>query len=85
MSGGRSQMQPLVYADSAQIKARLLLQRLDAIITYTKTCETQAREATTTVTAEVTKRLQAYEEALTAFRVAAGLQAPADSSKPSMP
>ncbi|HEX9705942.1 MAG TPA: hypothetical protein VGA20_11905 [Gemmatimonadales bacterium] len=85
MSGGRAQMQPMVYADTAQLKARLLVQRLDAIITYTKTCETEARYQTAAVTAEVGKRLQAFEEALSAFRIAAGLQAPADSSKPASP
>jgi hypothetical protein len=85
MTGGRAQMQPMVYADTAQLKARLLVQRVDAIITYTKTCETQAASAAPAVTAEVTKRLLAYEEALTGFRVAVGMQAPADSSRPVTP
>jgi hypothetical protein len=85
MTGGRAQMQPAVYADTAQLKARLLVQRLDAIITYTKTCETQAREQTAAVTGEVAKRLQAYEEALVDFRVAVGLQTLSDSGRVSTP
>jgi hypothetical protein len=74
MSGGRSQMQPLAYEDTTRIKARKLTQRVDEIIAYTKTCEVQATDTPSAVTAELVKRLQAYEAALADFRIAVGLQ-----------
>ena len=73
MTGGRARMQPMVFEDSTRIKARRLTQRVDEIITYTRTCETQAAGAPTQVTGEIVKRLQGYELALAEFRTAIGL------------
>jgi len=74
MAGGRAQMQPTAYDDTTRLKARRLSQRVDEIITYTRTCEAQAVEQPDAVTAELIKRLQAYEAALADFRSALGLQ-----------
>jgi hypothetical protein len=82
MTSGRAQMQPLVYQDTIQVRARQLTQRVDDIIKYTRTCETQASAASAVVSAELQKRLQAYDSALVQFRVAVGLQTPTDSTKP---
>jgi hypothetical protein len=73
MTGGRARMQPMVFADTTRVKARRLVQRVDAVITYTRTCETEAAAAPAQVTGEIAKRLQAYDLALADFRVAAGL------------
>ena len=73
ISGGRARMQPMVFEDTTRVKARRLVQRLDEIVTYTKTCETQATSTLAVVTGEVAKRLQAYETALAEFRTAIGL------------
>jgi hypothetical protein len=82
MTSGRAQMQPLAYVDTIQVTARRLTQRVDDIIKYTRTCETQASAASTVVSAELQKRLQAYDSALVQFRVAVGLPAPVDTAKP---
>jgi hypothetical protein len=67
-------MQSIAYEDTTRAKARTLTQRVDEIIAYTKTCEVEATGTPTAVTAELTKRLQAYETALADFRIAVGLQ-----------
>jgi hypothetical protein len=55
------------------VKARRLVQRVDEIITYTKTCETQAATAPVKVAGEIVKRIESYELALAEFRSAIGL------------
>ncbi|HXF94894.1 MAG TPA: hypothetical protein VNI61_02210 [Gemmatimonadales bacterium] len=73
MTGGRAQMQAVAYEDTVRIKARRLAQRVDDIIAYTRACETEAAGAPTKVSAELVRRLQAYEQALADFRAAIGL------------
>lgn len=73
MTGGRARMQPMAFEDTTRVKARRLVQRVDEIITYTKTCETQAAAAPAQVAGEIVKRIQSFEEALAEFRTAVGL------------
>lgn len=74
MTGGRARMQALVFEDTARVKARRLVQRVDELMTYTKTCESTAAGAPAQVIGEVVRRLQAYDLALAEFRTAIGLQ-----------
>jgi hypothetical protein len=67
-------MQPAAYEDTTRLKARRLTQRVDEIIAYTRTCEEEANGATQQVMGEISKRLQAYDTALTEFRVSVGMQ-----------
>ena len=73
MTGGRARMQPMAFEDTTRVKARRLVQRVDEIITYTKTCETQAATAPVQVAGEIVKRIESYELALAEFRSAIGL------------
>lgn len=78
---GRSRMAPTAYADSMRIVAKQLVVRIDSLVKVLPTCErTAAREATTVAT-DLTARLNAYDDALTAFRTAAAAASRTDSTK----
>jgi hypothetical protein len=82
MRGGRAQMRHTAYADSARMRAQRLGATVDELLKYTPTCEAEAGGATARVTAEVAKRIQAYDTALVQFRSAI---APPASREPSVP
>jgi hypothetical protein len=75
---GRTRMQPSAYADSMRILAKQLVTRLDSLSSALPTCEKTAGHDPTTVAADLTKRLSAYDSALVAFR---GSLNRADSTK----
>ena len=79
MTGGRAQMQHLAYEDSTRLRAQRLARRVDDLIKYAPTCETDAGGATTRVSGELVKRLAAYDSALADFRAAIALPAGRDS------
>lgn len=72
---GRAQMQATAYADSTGVKARALAVRIDALVRYLPTCQTEAmRGAGSPVATELIARLQAYETALAEFRAAIAIR-----------
>jgi hypothetical protein len=73
ISTGRPRMQPTAYTDSMQIVARQLVMRIDSVFKFLPTCETTAGKTPVPISADLQKRLQAYDTALLAFR--AGLAA----------
>jgi hypothetical protein len=73
MTGGRARMQHTAYEDSTRIVARQLAQTVDALIKYAPTCEADAGAAAPRISAELEKRLAAYDSALVVFRGALGL------------
>lgn len=85
MTGGRAQMQHLAYDDSTRLRAQRLALRVDDLIRYAPTCETDAGGATTRVSGELVKRLTAYDAALAAFRAAIALSAGRDSGTAASP
>ena len=74
-------MQPTAYADSMRIVAKQLVVRLDSLAKALPACEQTAGRQPTVVAADLTKRLQAYDEALLAFRAAVAAQNRPDSTK----
>jgi hypothetical protein len=73
MRGGRAQMDHAAYSDTTGLKAERLAKAVDALMDYASTCEADAASQTAKVSRELTKRLDAYDEALSDFRVAIGL------------
>jgi hypothetical protein len=78
---GRPKMQSSAYADSMRILAKQLVTRLDTLNNALPACEKTAGRDPTTVTADLTKRLQAYDDALLAYRNAQAALNKSDSSK----
>jgi hypothetical protein len=81
IASGRPKMQPTAYADSMRIVAKQLVVRLDSLAGALPTCEKTAGREPTVVTTELTKRLQAYDDALLAYRTALAAQNKPDSTK----
>ena len=81
IASGRPKMQPTAYADSMRIVAKQLVVRLDSLAKALPACEQTAGRQPTVVAADLTKRLQAYDEALLAFRAAVAAQNRPDSTK----
>lgn len=69
MAQGRSGMSPVVYEDSARVRARRLTLQVDSLIKAMPPCETDAAKAPTRVAADLLARLRSYETALQDFRV----------------
>lgn len=81
IASGRSRMVPTAYDDSLRIVAKQLVVRIDSLVKVLPTCErTAAREANTVAT-DLTARLRAYDEALTAFRAGVAAMNRPDSTK----
>ena len=78
---GRPKMQVSAYADSMRILAKQLVTRLDSLNSALPNCEKTAGREPTTVAGDLTKRLQAYDDALLAFRTAQAAQNRPDSTK----
>jgi|SRR5688572_27378712 len=78
---GRPKMSPAVYADSMRIVAKQLSTRLDSLNSALPNCEKTAGREPTSVTADLTKRLQAYDDALLAFRTAQAALNKPDTTK----
>jgi hypothetical protein len=64
---GRPRMQPAAYTDSMRIVARQLTTRLDSLNAALPNCEKTAGRDPAVAT-DLSKRLQAYDDALLAFR-----------------
>ena len=78
---GRPQMNPTVYEDSVQLKARRLAMQVDSLIKYTTTCEDSAAATPNSAMVGLGKRMKGYDAALRDFRVAIGLPVKEDTSK----
>jgi hypothetical protein len=78
---GRPKMSPAAYADSMRIIAKQLSTRLDSLNNALPNCEKTAGREPTSVTADLTKRLQAYDDALLAFRTAQAALTKPDTTK----
>jgi len=65
---GRPKMQATAYTDSLGVLAKRLTVRLDSLSRALPTCEKTAGREPATVTTDLTKKLQAYDDALLAFR-----------------
>ena len=61
-------MAPTAYTDSLRVLAKQLTTRLDTLNRALPGCEKNAGRDPTTVAADLTKRLNAYDDALLAFR-----------------
>ena len=86
ISTGRPRMQPTAYTDSMRIVARQLVVRIDSVVKFLSTCETTAGKTPVPISADLQKRLQAYDTALVAFRTALAAMNRVDSvSTPSQP
>jgi hypothetical protein len=70
IASGRPRMVPTAYEDTMRVIARALVVRLDSVTKYLPTCETTAGKTPGPVAADLTKRLQAFDLALVAFRTA---------------
>ena len=81
IASGRTKMQPTAYADSMRIVAKQLVVRLDSLAGALPTCEQTAGRQPAIVATELTKRLQAYDEALLAYRNGLAAQNKSDSTK----
>lgn len=68
IASGRPKMAPAAYADSMRIVAKQLTTRLDSLNSALPNCEKTAGREPASVAADLTKRLQAYDDALLAFR-----------------
>ncbi|HWC74561.1 MAG TPA: hypothetical protein VG454_11555 [Gemmatimonadales bacterium] len=78
---GRPKMAPAAYADSLRLLAKQLTTRLDSLNAALPTCAKSAGKDPGTVTADLTKKLSAYDDALLAFKNAQAALNKADSSK----
>jgi len=78
---GRPKMQAAAYADSMRILAKQVATRLDLLNSALPNCEKTAGREAATVAADLTKRLQAYDDALLAFRNAQAALNKPDSTK----
>ena len=78
---GRPKMAPAAYADSMRILAKQLSTRLDSLNNALPNCEKTAGREPVSVTADLTKRLQAYDDALLAFRNAQAALNKPDTTK----
>lgn len=78
---GRPKMSPAAYADSMRIVAKQLSTRLDSLNSALPNCEKTAGREPTSVSADLTKRLQAYDDALLAFRNAQAALNKPDTTK----
>jgi hypothetical protein len=81
IASGRPKMQSTAYADSMRIVAKQLVVRLDSLAGALPNCEKTAGREPTVVATELTKRLQAYDDALLAYRTALAAQNKPDSTK----
>jgi hypothetical protein len=81
IASGRPKMQPTAYADSLRIVAKQLVVRLDSLANALPVCEQTAGRQPTVVATDLTKRLQAYDEAVLAYRNALAAQNRPDSTK----
>ncbi len=73
MTGGRARMDEKAYTDTAGLKAHNLVRAVDDLLKYATTCEADAASETAKVSRGLTTRLEAYDVALSDFRVAIGL------------
>ncbi len=78
---GRPQMNPTVYEDSAQLKAKRLITQVDSLIKFTTTCEDSAAAATNSTVVGLGKRMKSYDAALRDYRLALGLPVKEDTAK----
>jgi hypothetical protein len=78
---GRPPMNPIVYEDSVQLKAKRLVTQVDSMIKYTTTCEDSAAATPNATVVGLGKRMKSYDAALRDFRVAIGLPVKEDTSK----
>src|SRR3989449_11579401 len=78
---GRPQMNPTVYEDSAQLKAKRLITQVDSLIKFTTTCEDSAAAATNSTVVGFGKRMKSYDAALRDYRLALGLPVKEDTAK----
>ena len=74
-------MNPTVYEDSAQLKAKRLITQVDSLIKFTATCEDSAAATPTSAAVGLGKRMKSYDAALRDFRVAIGLPVKDDTTK----
>lgn len=81
IASGRPKMQPTAYADSMRIMAKQLVVRLDSLARALPVCEQTAGRQPTVVATDLTKRLQAYDDALLAYKTALAAQNRPDSTK----
>jgi hypothetical protein len=78
---GRVKMQATAYADSMRILAKQVATRLDSLNSALPNCEKTAGREAASVAADLAKRLQAYDDALLAFRNAQAALNKPDSTK----
>lgn len=78
---GRPQMNPTVYEDTVQVKAKRLTTQIDTLIAFTPACEQRAAGAPDSTSVELGKRMKNYEGALRDFRLAIGLPVKEDTAK----
>jgi len=78
---GRPQMNPTVYEDSAQLKAKRLVTQVDSLIKFTTSCEDSAAAATSSTVVGLGKRMKSYDAALRDYRLAVGLPVKEDTVK----
>ena len=78
---GRATMQATAYEDSMRIVAKQLVTRIDSLAKALPICAQTAGRQPTVVAADLTKRLQAYDEALLAYRNALAALNKPDSIK----
>ena len=81
ITSGRSRMQPTAYSDSMRIVARQLVVRIDSLVKVLPACERTAVREAATVATDLSARLRAYDDALTAFRAAAAALNRPDTTK----
>jgi len=78
---GRPQMNPTVYEDTVQLKAKRLVTQVDSLIKFTTTCEDSAAATPNSTVVGLGKRMKSYDAALRDFRLAIGLPVKEDTSK----
>ena len=78
---GRPQLNPTVYEDSAQLKAKRLVTQVDSLIKYTTSCEDSGGATPNSTVVGLGKRMKSYDAALRDYRVALGLPVKEDTAK----
>jgi hypothetical protein len=78
---GRPKMQASAYADSMRLLAKQVSTRLDSLNSALPNCEKTAGREGVSVAADLAKRLQAYDDALLAFRNAQAALSKPDTTK----
>lgn len=83
IASGRARMAPTAYSDSARIAARQLVVRIDSLVKVLPACERTAVREANAIATDLTARLKAYDDAVTAFRAAVAALNRPDSTRDS--